>query len=241
MWKKIRFLLSFCLLVISLTLLVWSFVPAKKRMVVQLLQPTVMSVKSNGDEDTAILENRQVRLEWPSSLRIGDEGVIQLDFEVTQEDVSSLNQQSGLVDAYTNHNVMAEANFEVAGMQITPANTTRVSMPPGQPVKIIWQITPEQDGSYLGIVWLSLRFLPLDGNPPIHLPIYVKDIKVQVSSFLGLNGSLARLFGGIGMLVSLLFVFEYAINAVIKRKKKKTNLLTSFAGQANDITRAEDL
>ena len=219
MWNKIRFLLALGLLVISIILLVWSFVPAKKRVVVQLLQPTMMSVKSNGGEETAILENRQVRLEWPSSLRIGDEGVIQLDFEVTQVDVSSLNQQSGLVDAYTNHNVMAEANYEVAGMKIMPANTTRVSMPPGQPVKIIWKITPEQDGSYLGIVWLSLRFLPLDGNNPIQIPIYVKDIKVQVSSLVGLNGSLARLFGGVGVLVSLLLVFEYAINVVGKRKK----------------------
>ncbi|OGO63760.1 MAG: hypothetical protein A2030_04065 [Chloroflexi bacterium RBG_19FT_COMBO_50_10] len=104
-------------------------------------------------------------------------------------------------------------------MKIMPANTTRVSMPPGQPVKIIWKITPEQDGSYLGIVWLSLRFLPLDGNNPIQIPIYVKDIKVQVSSLVGLNGSLARLFGGVGVLVSLLLVFEYAINVVGKRKK----------------------
>ena len=219
MWKKIRFLLALILLVISIILLVWSFVPAKKRVVVQLLQPTMMSVKSNAGEETAILENRQVRLEWPSSLRIGDEGVIQLDFEVTQEDVSSLNQQSSLVDAYTNHNVMAEANYEVAGMKILPANTTRVSMPPGQPVKIIWKITPEQDGSYLGIVWLSLRFLPLDGNNPIQIPIYVKDIKVQVSSLLGLNGSLARLFGWVGVLVSLLLVIENAIKVFVKQKK----------------------
>lgn len=184
-----------------------------------MLQPNMMSVKSNGDKKTAILENRQVRLEWPSSLRIGEEGIVQLDFEVTQADETSLNQQSGLKDAYAKHNVMAEANFEVAGMEVKPANTTRVSMPPGQSVNIIWKITPEQNGSYLGVVWLSLRFLPLDGNNPIQIPIYVKDIMVQVSSFLGLNGSLARLLGGVGVLVSLLLIFEYAIKVFVKRKK----------------------
>jgi hypothetical protein len=219
MWKKFRLLLSVSLLLFSIILLVWSFLPAKKHVEVHMLQPSMMVVKSDTKEQPAILANRRVRLEWPTSMRIGEDGVILLNFEDVSEDRPSTNQQTGLVDAYTSYSVMAEANFEVAGMRFEPADVTRVSMPPGQPVIVKWKIVADDEGSYYGVVWLSLRFLPLDGSAPIQVPIYVKDIRMQGTSFLGMNGSLASIVGGVGMLVSLVFILNDVINIMIRGNK----------------------
>jgi hypothetical protein len=219
MWKKFRLLLSVSLLLFSIILLVWSFLPAKKHVEVHMLQPSMMVVKSDTQEQPAILEYRRVRLEWPTSMRIGEDGVILLNFEDVSEDRPSTNQQTGLVDAYTSYSVMAEANFEVAGMRFEPADVTRVSMPPGQPVIVKWKIVADDEGSYYGVVWLSLRFLPLDGSTPIQAPIYVKDIRTQGTSFLGMNGSLARIVGWVGVLVSLVFILNDVINIMIRGNK----------------------
>jgi hypothetical protein len=219
MWKKFHLLLSVSLLLFSSILLVWSFLPAKKQIEVHMLQPSMMVVKSDTQKQPAILENRRVRLEWPTSMRIGEDEVILLNFEDVSEDRPSTNQQTGLVDAYTSYSVMAEANFEVAGMRFEPADVTRVSMPPGQPVIVKWKIVADDEGSYYGVVWLSLRFLPLDGSTPIQAPIYVKDIRTQGTSFLGMNGSLARIVGWVGVLVSLVFILNDVINIMIRGNK----------------------
>jgi hypothetical protein len=219
MWKKFHLLFSVSLLLFSIILLVWSFLPSKKQVEVHMLQPSMMVVKSDTQEKPAILENRRVRLEWPKSMRIGEDGLILLNFEDVSEDRPTTNQQPGLADAYTSYSVMAEANFEVAGMRFEPADVTRISMPPGQPVIVKWKIVADDEGSYYGVVWLSLRFLPLDGSTPIQVPIYVKDIRMQGTSFLGMNGSLTRIFGGVGMLVSLVFILNDVFYIMIRGNK----------------------
>jgi hypothetical protein len=220
MWKKIRILLSVSLLLFSITLLAWSFLPAKKQVEVHIMQPSMMGVKSDAEDQPAILENRRVSLEWPRSLRIGEDGAILLNFEAVNEDSPSSIEQTGLVDGYTNYSVMAEANFEVAGIRFEPTSVTRVSMPPGQPVIVKWKIVADDAGSYHGVVWLSLRFLPLDGSTPIQVPIYVKDIRIHGTSFLGMNGTVASLVGGVGVLVSLVFILNDVINFWLTGRKK---------------------
>ncbi len=185
-----------------------------------MLQQSMMAVKSDAEVQSAILENRRVRLEWPASLRIGEDGIILLNFEVVNGDSPSSNPPTSLVDVYTNYSVMAEANFEIAGMRFEPAEVTRVSMPPGQAVVVKWKIIADDEGSYHGVVWLSLRFLPLDGSTPIQVPVYVKDIQMKGTSFFGMDATLARLVGGVGMLASLVFILNDVINFMIRGNKK---------------------
>jgi hypothetical protein len=209
MLKKIRYLLSFILFLFSVTLLVWSFLPGRRQVDVQLLEPSTMRVKSDGQVDgPGLLESRQVRLEWPCSMRIGDRGVISLDFKAVNEDASSSQQQTEFLDTYSNFNIMAEAKFEVAGLKVEPANATRESMPPGQPVRFNWDISAEEARAYRGDVWLSLRFLPLDGSTPIQEPIYVSEVAIQTTSVLGLSGVMARLVGGVGVLLGVLLIIN---------------------------------
>jgi hypothetical protein len=210
---KLRKVVAAAILLLSLGLLVWAILPNKREVVMLVLPPIEMWQSSSGREIApAILETRRVRLEYPESLRIGDQGVILLNLETVKEDPSSPIIQNGLSNAYNSYNVMAEAKFEVAGVRVEPANPTRVSMPPGQPVRFKWQISAEQAGAYGGNVWLSLRFLPLDGSTPIQEPIYVKEVWIKTTSLLGFSGTTARLVGGVGVLLSLLLVFNDMID-----------------------------
>jgi hypothetical protein len=221
MWKIIRYLFIVSLLLLSLILLVWSFFPYQHKGDVQVLVPRMMAVEFNEQINAAaLLENRQVKLEWPSFMRIGDQGVILMDFVIREEPWSSYSQ-TNYSDAYDSYNMMVEAKFEVSGLRVDPLNPTRVSMPPGQPLQFKWKIIADEIGTYVGNVWLSLRFLPLDGSTAIQVPIYVKEINIQSTSLFGLSDTMAQLAGGIGIMLSLLLILNEILNGWKKKYPEK--------------------
>ena len=226
MLNKVRYFLSFGLLLFGGSLLVWALLPARRQVDEQTIRPDTMRMKLNGqDVESAVMDARQVRLEWRSSMRIGDDEVIRLEFE-TIENASSPEQQTGFTDAYNSYNIMAEARFEVAGVRVKPANPTRESMPAGQPVRFMWEVSTERAGDFKGNVWLSLRFLPLDGSPPIQEPIYVSEVGIHATSLFGLSGTLARILGGVGVGLSLLLVYKDMSGLVISWKTKNNTKYT---------------
>jgi hypothetical protein len=175
MLKKIRRLLLPGLLLISGILLVWAYLPLNRQVVNLTISPREMQLPlSSNLNDPALLENRAVRLEWPSSLRIGDEGMILLEFEPLQEDNSLARRSTSISDAYASYNIMAEARFEVAGIRIDPNNPIRESLPPGKPVHFTWKVSAERAGIYTGNVWLS-AISTLDGVKPQRCPFCERD------------------------------------------------------------------
>ena len=115
---------------------------------------------------------------------------------------------------------MAEARYDVAGVNLVPANPTRESMPSGQPVKFSWKVNADQVGSYDGTVWLSLRYLPLDGSQVEQVPIYVREINIRTVSLLRLTESMATILGGVGILVAAILVYDDLIDLVRKWVRK---------------------
>lgn len=221
---KLRRFLSIILLLFSSILLTWASLPGKRELVMVSLQPSEMRLKFTGQPDKpAILETRQIRLVWPSTMRIGDQDLILLDFESENQDTSSPNLQAGLSDVYGSYNVMAEARFEVAGINVDHANPIRESLPGGQPVRFTWEIISDRAGWYDGIVWLFLRFLPLNGSAPSQEPIYVQEIRLHTTSFFGLSGPMARLAGWAGLVLGVLLIFNDMINCFRRRKRKITS------------------
>jgi len=231
MLNKVRFFLSFGLLLLSGWLLAWGLLPTRRQLDEQTIQPGTLVVKLNGQVvESAVMDARQVKLEWPTSMRIGDHEMIQLEFE-TIENASSPEQQTGYTDAYNSYNIMTEARFEVAGVRIEPTNPTRESMPAGQPVRFKWEVSTERAGDYKGNVWLSLRFLPLDGNSPIQEAIYVSAVGIHASSLFGLSGPLARVLGGVGMLLGVVLILKDVVKWFRKRKIKN---ITKYAKDTKD-------
>ena len=214
---KIRRTLAVGLLLFSGSLLIWASLGGQRQVMTQTISPDEMQLPSNTQVIIpAILETRQVVLEWPSSMRIGDIGVISLVFEPIRNDAPSSYPQGEFTDVYKNYSMMAEARIEAAGISANPANPTRESMPSGDSVKFKWQVNIEQAGSYHTNVWLSLRFLPLDGSLASQKPIFVREVDIHAISLFGLSAPLARLLGGVGIILSVLLIFDDMIGLVRK-------------------------
>ena len=229
----IRRVLATCILLLSVILLVWAMLPGKREVATLVLSPFEMKMTSGSAGSTpAILEDRRVTLEWPSSMRIGDKGIINLTFDVnaggnpTPSLASGASNEGGngqsLTNVYITHNVMLEGRFEVAGMRVDPANPISESLPEGQPVSFKWEVSMPQAGSYECTLWLTLHFLPLDGSEASHQPIYARRIKIDNTSLLGIGGSAVRLLGAGGILLSGCVVFDDMIGVVKNLKRKIT-------------------
>ncbi|MFZ0533471.1 MAG: hypothetical protein WAM09_09845 [Anaerolineales bacterium] len=227
MLKKLRRVLSLGLLLFSGYLLIWAILSSMRQVVVQSISPSEMQIPSSGEPPIpSILESRQVILEWPASMRIGDNGIITLIFEPIQKDAPSPDPQAELTNVYNNYNLMAEARIEAVGIKVDPANPTRESMPSGQSVKFKWQVSVEQAGSYNCNLWLSLRFLPLDGSQASQVPIYVHEVEIHATSLVGMSGPVGRLLGGMGIIFSILVIFDDMIGLVTRWMKKRTTKVT---------------
>lgn len=221
MRKIIQRALEVGLLLIGGMMLVWTVIPEKREVAIANLSPDAMQLKIEGQADTpAILNNRRIELAWPSTLRIGDSYTMEMNFEPRKDVPPSSAQQQGFLDIYGNYNVMAEARFEVAGLRVEPANPIRESMPSGQGLKFKWKIIADKSGIYDGTVWLSLRFLPLDGSPPSQEPVHVQSIRMQATSLLGMSAPMIRLVGGVGVVLGTAFLLADRIVGVRRRKIK---------------------
>ncbi len=216
--KVLRRILSISSLLTGATLLIWAVLPVKAQVDLHSLDPASMSLETNGGEDTpAIPDGRQVRLEYPAFTRIGEQGKITLDFISTPGDGSPPDSLAGFSDAYREYNVMVETRVEAAGIRVEPGNPTRESLPPGQPVRFTWKITTDQPGGYDGKVWLSLRFLPLDGGEPVQAPVYVGAFSMRFISLVGFNASAARFVGGVGLFVGILLTITEVFQGLRRR------------------------
>jgi hypothetical protein len=202
--RIIRQIVSFVLILAGLIMLAWASIPYKRQILVTTILPAEMQAPEGGQGGgQALLQARQVVLEWPESMRIGDKAVISLAFQPAENQTNDNYHGSDLTDAYASYNLMAEGGFEVAGLRVNPDNPVRESLLAGQMVSLKWTIGAQEAGSFPGDVWLSLRFLPLDGSPASDVPIFVQQVELHASSLLGLGGPQARLLGGMGVIVGL--------------------------------------
>jgi hypothetical protein len=182
-----------------------------------------MQISSTGQGNTILsMPDRQVTLEWPDSMRIGEDETITMVFAPEVTDSPSSSQLAGYADVYSLFNLMAEARYTVSGVSVSPANPIRESMPSEHSVKFTWNVNAEHPGTYDGTVWLSLRYLPLDGGHASESPIYIQEVNLQTSSLFGLNETMAYLLGGVGFALAVAIVYDDLIALIRRRIKKKT-------------------
>lgn len=177
-------------------------VPTKQ---VFLPTPTIQPIQP------AIPEERRLTLEWPPTIRAGDSDRIYLTLDVdadgnlTPTVWEQGHQTSGetvyVPNLYETHDVIAEARLDMAGVETVPHGSIDEPMRPGKPVTFTWSVSPPKVGSYKGTIWLHLRFLPHDGGAETRMPLSVQLVEIQSANFLGMSGSAARLFGGVGVLL----------------------------------------
>ena len=211
MFKTIRRGVGLGLLICSVGLLVWASLPSRVQMMEQVILPAEMKLPNDEQPAKAVLETRQVRLEWPESMRIGDSAEIRLIFESVGEEKQDANSDIELSNVYNQYNLMVEGRFEVSGLKVNPANPLRESLLAGEIISYDWNVTAENAGIYPGTVWLSLRFLPLEGDVPSQVPIFVTKVDIKATSLWGISGPIARLLGGLGVALGIIMLFDVMI------------------------------
>jgi hypothetical protein len=183
----------------------------------------------------AIPESRRLTLEFPPVIRTGDSARIRLQLEVdaqgniTPTAVVEGNVVTGEVvqipNLYETHNVIAEANLDMAGVQVQPPGIISEPLLQGQSVTFYWSVRPAESGKYEGTVWLHLRFIPKGGGEESRIPVSAQFLEIESKSFMGfLNGGTARGIGAVGSVIGSVLGFPFVDDFIkwlwgkIKRK-----------------------
>jgi hypothetical protein len=181
----------------------------------------------------ALPERRRLTLEFPPYIRVGDADVVRLTLEV--DDLGSLtptaqiggNVVSGEVveipNLYESHQVIAEARFDLAGMEVRPADLVGEALSPGNSVTFRWSVRPPDVGSYRGTIWLYLRFVNKQSGEESRKTVSAQIVEMEAVNFLGLSGEVARTAGVIGSVVGTILgftFFEDMVKFALKRRNK---------------------
>ena len=184
----------------------------------------------------ALPERRRLTLEFPPQMRAGDSDVVRLTLEV--DDLGGLtptaeiggNVVSGEVieiqNLYETHRVIAEARFDIAGIEISPADLSSQPLAQGQSVTFYWSIRPPETGVYRGTVWLYLRFVDKQNGEESQKAVSAQLLEIEAVNFFSLSGNFARTTGVIGSVVGTVIGFPFLediVKFLIKRRKKHTN------------------
>ena len=180
----------------------------------------------------AIPERRRLTLEYPPQIRAGDSDVVRLTLEVddsgniTPTAVVDGNVITGDVieipNLYETHHVIAEARFDVAGLQVSPPDLTSQTLLPGQTVRFFWSIRPTEEGIYRGTVWLHLRFVDKVSGEESQVAVSAQIVEIEAVKLLGVSTKTVRAFGGVGSVIGAIIgfpFFEDIIKFLLGRRK----------------------
>lgn len=157
-------------------------------------------------------EQRRLTLEFPPVIRAGDADTVRLTLEV--DDMGNItptaevdgNLVTGetveIPNLYETHNVLAQARFDMAGLEIVPSDIISEPLLPGEKVTFYWSLRPEEEGNYRGRVWLYLQFIPKQGGPSLTRTISSLPIEIEATTFMGIKAGPARWMGMIGSFIS---------------------------------------
>jgi len=182
----------------------------------------------------AINEARRLTLEYPPQLRAGDSDLVRLTLEV--DDLGNLTptaQLDGNVitgevieipNLYETHHVVAEAQFDIAGLDIRPTGLTSQPLGPGQPVTFYWSIQPQEVGKYRGTVWLYLRFVDKQNGQESRKAVSAQIVEIDAVDLFGLSANFARATGVVGSVVGAVIgfpFFEDIVKWFLRRRNRR--------------------
>ena len=197
--------------------------------------PSIIPPPPLPTQPPAIPERRRLTLEYPSRIRAGDSDVIRLTLEVDDlGNVTPTAQVGGDVvtgevveipDLYETHNVIAEARFDIAGLQVSPPELISQTLSKGQAVNFFWSVRPMEPGSYRGTVWFYLRFVDKVSGEESRNTVSAQIVEIEAVNLLGLPANLVRTAGGVGSVVGAIIgfpFFEDIVKFIFRRRFSKT-------------------
>jgi hypothetical protein len=183
----------------------------------------------------ALPERRALTLEFPPQMRAGDSEVVRLTLEV--DDLGNLtptaqigeNVVTGEVveipNLYESHHVIAEARFDIAGMEVRPTELSSEPLAQGNSATFYWSIHPPDVGVYQGTIWFYLRFVDKDTGEESRKTVSAQIVEIEAVNLLGLSGEFARATGVVGSIIGTILgfpFFEDIIKVLLKRRKNAT-------------------
>ncbi|MDQ2691828.1 MAG: hypothetical protein M3Y68_07350 [Chloroflexota bacterium] len=180
---------------------------------------TPTSFASEAAPQPALPERRRMTLEFPPKIRLGDSDLVRLTLEV--DDLGNLTptaQMGGNVvtgevieipNLYESHHVVAEARFDLAGMEIRPEELISEPLAQGNMAEFYWSIRPQATGQYRGTIWLYLRFIHKQTGEESRKTLSAQVVEIEAVNFLGLSGGLARTTGVVGSVVGTVLGFPF--------------------------------
>jgi len=120
--------------------------------------------------------------------------------------------------------VIAEARFDVAGLQVTPSELSSQTLSKGQAINFYWSVRPMEAGTYRGTVWFYLRFVDKVSGEESRRTVSAQIVEIEAVNILGLPANLVRTVGGVGSVIGAVIgfpFFEDIVKFIFKRRKRK--------------------
>ncbi len=167
-------------------------------------------------------------------MRAGDSDVVRLTLEVDDKGdiVPTAEIQGNVVkgqvieipNLYETHHVIAEARFDIAGMEVRPPELISAPLTQGSSATFYWSIRPTEVGKYRGTIWLYLRFVDKSTSEESRNTVSAQIVDIEAVNFLGLSANLARSTGVVGSVVGTILGFPFLedIVKIFFRKRSKT-------------------
>jgi len=192
------------------------------------------SVVADPTSQPALPERRRLTVEFPAQMRAGDSDRVRLTLEV--DDLGNItptaeidgNVVTGEVieipNLYESHHVIAEARFDIAGMEVRPTELISEPLAQGTSATFYWSVRPQDVGIYRGTIWLYLRFVNKQSGEESRKTVSAQIVEIEAVNFLGLSGNFARTTGVIGSVVGTVIgfpFFEDIIRFIFKRRNRR--------------------
>lgn len=204
MSTKTRRGIGLAVLSISLIIFLWGVWPWGRgfRTAPVLVQEKIPAAISNGAGHGA----RQLNIEWPFIVRVGDPGTIR--FELVAGD-------TGLgpgLNGETADRWFVQARLDLPQVGTAPPGEVSVPLMHGRPVIFQWIVQPERTGDYQGMLWIYSRRTSgpaVEGNPAQDRQVLsTQRLEFRAISLFGLGGPQARILGVAGSVFGLLITLE---------------------------------
>jgi hypothetical protein len=178
-------------------------------------------------------ERRYLTLEYPPKIRTGDSDVVRLTLEVDDQGniVPTAEIEGHVVNGqvveipnlYETHNVIAEARFDIAGLEVKPSELISAPLSQGSAATFFWSIRPNEAGVYRGTIWLFLRFVDKSSGEETQKMVSTQIVEIESASFLGLSANLARSTGMVGSIIGTIIGFPFFEDILKFLLKKRLN------------------
>jgi hypothetical protein len=169
-------------------------------LLVSLFMPSFRNAAIFSKED----EIGILTLTYPVQIRVGDSDFVRLVFDAGD----------GQQNIFETHHVVAEARFDVSGMQSTPSELVSQTLLEGQTVSFNWRVNPTEVGIHQGTIWFYLRFVDKVSGEESRVTVSAWVVEIEAIDFLGLSAGVIRILGVAGLIIGGVLTYPFFLESV---------------------------